>query len=213
MVEFRNCTLIDCPVSLQTGVDLVVSLSAYLKPAAFKRHPTSGEDSHNMPMFSEGQESLDERVLRDRKGSLLRLFNAVSMRPARGVAMNDAALKNTPMSQEPAPPATKDKGKQETTPEETEDDSEVLSEKDLKMIYRKYAYFSLGNASLRLCQHLTEFCRAQKNDTAMAEMEPVDTFVFTLRSYQKQALMWMHSLETGVMSAREASSLHPLWNE
>lgn len=62
-------------------------------------------------------------------------------------------------------------------------------------------------------------------------MEPAQTFNMTLRGYQKQALWcvlvvnlafvcpqvkhisWMHSLESGKMDIREASSMHPLWSE
>lgn len=62
-------------------------------------------------------------------------------------------------------------------------------------------------------------------------MDPADTFTLKLRGYQKQALLcvrvsagrllvsdqsfnsWMHSIETGAASAREAKSMHPLWKE
>lgn len=68
------------------------------------------------------------------------------------------------------------------------------------------------------------------NDQQMGEMEPPDTFTLTLRGYQKQALLyvlksgglfylankrlrWMHSLENGEASARDAISMHPLWSQ
>lgn len=63
----------------------------------------------------------------------------------------------------------------------------------------------------------------------MNEMEPAGSFSLTLRGYQKQALLfvfniltdflvsfessWMHSLETGSLDAREATSMHPLWSQ
>lgn len=71
--------------------------------------------------------------------------------------------------------------------------------------------------------------RAQQNDRQMEEMEPPDSFTMKLRGYQKQALQyvpnhlvmlcvinlvsWMTSLESGEDSARESTSMHPLWNE
>lgn len=73
--------------------------------------------------------------------------------------------------------------------------------------------------------------RAQANDRSLEEMEPAETFTLKLRGYQKQALRyasplqhslesesklmpirWMHSLETGEVSARKAKSMHPLWD-
>ncbi|KAG6336243.1 hypothetical protein ID866_2862 [Astraeus odoratus] len=44
-------------------------------------------------------------------------------------------------------------------------------------------------------------------------MDPPESFTLALRGYQKQALMWMHSMESGEISAREATSMHPLWSE
>ncbi|PSS29648.1 hypothetical protein PHLCEN_2v2796 [Hermanssonia centrifuga] len=44
-------------------------------------------------------------------------------------------------------------------------------------------------------------------------MEPADTFTLQLRGYQKQALLWMHSLEMNAESARQQKSIHPLWKE
>lgn len=32
---------------------------------------------------------------------------------------------------------------------------------------------------------------AQRNDSFLPEMEPPDTFTYTLRPYQKQALQWV----------------------
>lgn len=43
-------------------------------------------------------------------------------------------------------------------------------------------------------------------------MEPPKTFTLTLRPYQKQALWWMSSHETGSDSRRDAD-LHPLWQQ
>ncbi|KAK0481797.1 P-loop containing nucleoside triphosphate hydrolase protein, partial [Armillaria novae-zelandiae] len=69
------------------------------------------------------------------------------------------------------------------------EEEESLSKNDLDMIYEK----------------------AQQGDHAMREMEPADTFNLSLRGYQKQALFWMQSLESGKSDAREATSMHPLW--
>lgn len=49
-------------------------------------------------------------------------------------------------------------------------------------------------------------------DKRLEETDPPDTFVYTLRPYQKQALTWMNARETGDTSVRD-QSLHPLWEE
>ena len=49
------------------------------------------------------------------------------------------------------------------------EEGEELTENDLDMIYQK----------------------AQKSDRTMGEMEPPSTFTFTLRGYQKQALLYV----------------------
>jgi DNA repair protein RAD5 len=49
-------------------------------------------------------------------------------------------------------------------------------------------------------------------DNKLEESEPPDTFLYTLRPYQKQALTWLNARETGNSSIRE-QSLHPLWEE
>ncbi|KAF9011125.1 SNF2 family N-terminal domain-containing protein [Cyathus striatus] len=71
------------------------------------------------------------------------------------------------------------------------DDAEALSTNDIDMIYKK----------------------AQRNDREMSTMEPADSFGLSLRGYQKQALLWMYSLETGDLDARESTSMHPLWSQ
>jgi len=49
-------------------------------------------------------------------------------------------------------------------------------------------------------------------DHKLEEMDPPETFLYTLRPYQKQALTWMNGRETGDASVRD-QGLHPLWEE
>ncbi|EPQ60320.1 hypothetical protein GLOTRDRAFT_112995 [Gloeophyllum trabeum ATCC 11539] len=203
IVDFRGSTMIDCPTSLHSGADLIVSLSVYLRASAFRKASASSEESLKV-MFNEGQESQDEQALRQRKTAILRLFDAVGLRPRRGnplrrngktaeTSLSDSELKQ--MSQHPKGSKPEKLAKPEIVGDgeevEVEGEGEDLSEDQLTMIYN----------------------RAQKNDQTMQRMDPVDTFTLSLRGYQKQALKWMHSLETGSSDARELTSLHPLWNE
>ncbi|KAG2155681.1 SNF2 family N-terminal domain-containing protein [Suillus clintonianus] len=196
IVDFKGSTVVDCPAILHSGADLIVSLSVYIRASAFKPPSTSAEGPTTM--FNQGQETQDEQTLRERKSALLSLFEAVSLRPCRGAhvqdngnAENETDGMNKNLTQHPGG-AKKKKIEIVGDDEEIEvEEGEELSDNELDVIYKK----------------------AQKNDQSMAEMDPPDTFTLTLRGYQKQALMWMHSKESGEVSAREAVSMHPLWSE
>ncbi|KAF7337701.1 DNA repair protein RAD5 [Mycena sanguinolenta] len=191
IVEFRG-KMMECPEKLSTGATLIVTADVYMLPTAFK--PSNFEtDQKPTVMFSEGAETLDEQMLRERKASILKLFDALNLRPQAGA--NFSGRKTDEEIHEEAMKKIAQRKSKKVTEivgdgEEIEvDDGEELSENDLDAIYKK----------------------AQKSDRTMAEMEPPSTFTFTLRGYQKQALLWMHSIELGKMDAREAASMHPLW--
>ncbi|KAJ6601311.1 DNA repair protein RAD5 [Mycena vulgaris] len=193
IVEFRG-KMMDCPEKLSTGATLIITADVYMLPTAFKPANVEADDKPSV-MFSEGVETLDEQTLRERKASILKLFDVLGLRPQAGAnfvgrksdeQIHEEALKK--MAQHKPKKVTEIVGDGEEIEVE---EGEELTENDLDMIYQK----------------------AQKSDRTMGEMEPPDTFTFTLRGYQKQALLWMHSLELGKMDAREASSMHPLWSQ
>ncbi|KAG2050647.1 hypothetical protein BDR06DRAFT_960022 [Suillus hirtellus] len=197
IVDFKGSTVVDCPATLHSGADLIVSLSVYVRASAFKPPSTSAEGAPKV-MFNQGQETQDEQTLRERKSALLSLFDAVNLRPCRGARVQDNGNMengsdgmNNKLTQHPGD-AKKKRIEIVGDGEEVEiEEGEELSDSELDVIYKK----------------------AQKHDQSMAEMNPPGTFTLTLRGYQKQALMWMHSRESGEMSAREAVSMHPLWSE
>ncbi|KAF8079094.1 DNA repair protein RAD5 [Lyophyllum atratum] len=194
IVEFRGM-MTDCPAKLTTGASLFVTLQVYILASAFKPPTISNPDEEHNIMFNEGQETLDEKTLRERKQAILRLFDVIGLKPQAGAKfsgphdeerVHEEALKR--LASRKSKKATEIVGDDE---EIEVDDAEDLSKNDLDAIYK----------------------RAQHNDRTMGAMEPSDTFTLTLRGYQKQALLWMHSLESGKMDAREASSMHPLWTQ
>ncbi|KAF8514339.1 SNF2 family N-terminal domain-containing protein [Hysterangium stoloniferum] len=200
MITFKNSTMVDCAESLQTGGEMLIQLRVCLSAEAFRQHRPSASSTSDEPrsMFNEGQETLDEQTLRERKSSLLELFKAVDLKPVRRNAfLRDAGSTVDVLDRleqnNQADKVNKGKAKAVVGDDdvEDEDDAELLTDGQLDMIYKK----------------------AQRNDNMMPEMEPADTFTFTLRSYQKQALLWMHSLESGTAAARNADSIHPLWEE
>ncbi|KAL5534034.1 hypothetical protein ACEPAG_494 [Sanghuangporus baumii] len=204
IISFKGSTMVDCPEKLHSGADLLVSLSIYILPSAFKRYslrPSGSEPAPSKTWFDEGRETIEEETLRNRKASLQQLFEKLGLKPRTG-NIPSLGKENIPPDGIQKPPAlvngsrkglnnvegTRD---QEVDVDEDEDDEEVLNENDLDVIYK----------------------RARIGDAEMAEMEPADSFLLKLRPYQKQALLWMYSRETGSASARQPKSMHPLWSE
>ncbi|KAJ8489879.1 hypothetical protein ONZ45_g13407 [Pleurotus djamor] len=191
IVQFRG-TMIDCPDALHSGADLVVSLTAYMLPAAFLPISASISEGKAKKVVIEEQETDIERTLRERKTSLVKLFDEISLKPQRAASFQGRIHE----IQEQADLPTKthqSKGTEIVGDGEeidVEEGSEV-NENELDVIYR----------------------RAQKNDRHMPEMDPADSFSLTLRNYQKQALCWMFSAEKGNGDARNQTSMHPLWSE
>ncbi|THH10977.1 hypothetical protein EW145_g955 [Phellinidium pouzarii] len=204
IVVFKGSTMVDCPDKLHSGADLLVSLSIYLLPSAFKRytiHPASNPSVVPPKIwFNEGQETTEEELLRNRKISLQQLFEELGLKP-RMDRSSSTDKENVPPTGSPRLTASiriqplrgLDNMDTHVTGDidSEEDEEELLTENDLDVIYK----------------------RAQANDVQMSEMEPCESFALKLRPYQKQALLWMYSRETGAVSARQSISMHPLWAE
>ena len=124
--------MVDCPEKLHTGADLLVSLSIYMRPAAFKRYEIKKDrDTGKEFWWNEGQETQEEEILRDRKSSLRQLFDKLDLKPRAG---NDLTV-----DKENVPPASA-KGKERQSngsPSNEEEEEDVLSQNELDVIYRK----------------------------------------------------------------------------
>ncbi|EMD42287.1 hypothetical protein CERSUDRAFT_79878 [Gelatoporia subvermispora B] len=200
IVDFRGSTVIECSNTLHSGADIIVSLSIYIKASAFQL-PSITAAEKPASMFDEGQETEAEQMLRERKSSLLHLFKVLGLKPNQGTSFAPKDRGNLDqkdlelLAQRPGMPKRKSAVKTEIVGDgeeiEVEGADDELSENQLSLIYKK----------------------AQQNDQSLGEMEPAETFTLTLRGYQKQALLWMYSIETGAASAREERSMHPLWKE
>ncbi|KAJ4002206.1 SNF2 family N-terminal domain-containing protein [Lentinula boryana] len=186
----------DCPSKLTTGANLIVSVDVYLLRTAFIPVNTTGGDDRSRAIFVEGLETDEEKSLRERKSAILKLFEVVGLRPQAGVTDDQKKSEREVQGNDSQRTQASRKLKKHVEivgdDEEIEvEDGEDLSKSDLDIIYK----------------------RAQYHDQGMGEMEPAESFTLTLRGYQKQALFWMDSLESGKKSAREANSMHPLWSE
>jgi DNA repair protein RAD5 len=74
--------MIECPDTLRSGADLVVSLSVYIKANAFAT--TSTADDGPRSLFAESSETSGEQTLRERKEALLKLFDCINLKPVLG---------------------------------------------------------------------------------------------------------------------------------
>jgi len=102
-------------------------------------------------MFDEGAETAEERELRERKQSLLKLFDAVNLRPVRGSGVlgkkkdpelsHDEILKMAEVStQSPTPPPKPQDVRREIVGDGEEievEPGEDLNENQLAMIYNR----------------------------------------------------------------------------
>lgn len=143
--------MVDCPEKLHSGADLLVSLSVYLLPSAFKRYTPvspSTSSSYTKSWFNEGQETSEEEALRQRKYSLHQMFEKLSLNPRGGRDPLCFEKENIPPKGNAAPKDssslqlsrngnfdTEDIKSGEAA--EAENTEEVLSETDIDIIYRR----------------------------------------------------------------------------
>ncbi|KAK2461535.1 hypothetical protein APHAL10511_005998 [Amanita phalloides] len=191
IMEFRGI-MTDCPDRLSTGASLILTLKAYILPNAFTPLKPINSNDSTFAMREE-LETLDERLLRERKDAILEMFDVVGLVPQIGA--NVKKSKSAKISNEMATKKDCSRRVKEIVGdgEEVEVEAgEELTKNDIDVIYK----------------------RAQIHDSTMAEMGSTNSFTLTLRKYQKQALLWMYSIENNkAEDARESNSLHPLWSQ
>ncbi|QRW24790.1 hypothetical protein RhiXN_11702 [Rhizoctonia solani] len=189
-----------------TGDNFKILLKAYLKASAFRPLPMGSKPIMNKTLekhlnankkaslFFEGAETAEEQALRERKVSVISRGEKGRNHRERLVAQNQLmrvirGLQTREMVEKKLK-TTETIGEGEEA-EEAELEGEELNTNQLGDIYQK----------------------AQRGDKQLAFMDPADSFALTLRPYQQQALCWMYNLERGEASARDSTSLHPLWEE
>ncbi|CAE6501552.1 unnamed protein product [Rhizoctonia solani] len=207
-----------------TGDNFKISLKAYLKASSFRPLPTGSKPVMNKALekhlnankksslFFEGAETAEEQELRERKIGLVTLFKEVGLRPKRS-GFRDFAKKGgkaTKKTSHAEPDDSTDSkstkqgagtGKKKATTTEMIGEGEEAEEAELE------------GEELNKNQLGDIYEKAQRGDKQLAFMDPADSFALTLRPYQQQALHWMYNLERGDVSARDSTSLHPLWEE
>jgi DNA repair protein RAD5 len=133
--------VVEAPQVIRVGDSVLLSLRVYLNAGAFNN---AVETDESITILREGSETLAEKTLRERKSSLLKLFDMVGLKP-RVAAPN---LNLDELEELPSEKTQTSKGnkaiKVETIGEgedaeevEVEDDGEDLDERDIDMIYQK----------------------------------------------------------------------------
>lgn len=180
-----EATVIFPPERPRVGSNVVLMISCFIKKSAIqlKSSPSTDHDASD-----NSNESAEERILKLRRFSLVKLFDSIGLKPRRGA---DSTKEITQMAESSIEnPSTKSNVKSGSDDESEE--GEELQADQLDTLYSK----------------------AQTFDHNMPMMEPADTFEFTLKPYQKQALHWMVNKERhNADDARKVESMHPLWQE
>ncbi|KAF8745233.1 HIRAN domain, partial [Rhizoctonia solani] len=201
-----------------TGDNFKISLKAYLKASAFRPLPMGSKPAMNntlekhlnankkASLFFEGAETVEEQALRERKVGLVTLFNEVGLRPKRSGFSDFAGREGKKSSRTSGRAKSADVG--DSRPSNKGDSGGKKKSKTTETIGEgeEAEEAELEGEELNTNQ-------AQRGDKQLAFMDPADSFALTLRPYQQQALCWMYNLERGEASARDSTSLHPLWEE
>ncbi|GAA5974575.1 hypothetical protein JCM5350_001200 [Sporobolomyces pararoseus] len=201
----------EVPTKFRSGQDMSlilsvsISKSAFIDPNLSSPCPTStstsittnnGDGSKKKSFIVDDLKETDrERLLRERKTALNKLFDKTNLQPINtnhdstggGGAPTSSQSKRTLL--EKMEKKKREKNENNNGDDEEEEEEDEMDEIQLNLVYSK----------------------ATKNDSNLPERDPPDTFALNLRGYQKQALKWMSSMETGEEEVRKSSSIHPLW--
>ncbi|GAA5955129.1 hypothetical protein JCM3765_003203 [Sporobolomyces pararoseus] len=193
----------EVPFQFKSGQDISLVLSISISILAFinpNLSTPSSSNQHILPISNKNyfvtdelKETDRERLLRERKTALNKLFDKTNLQPINH-NNNDNDQGPTSSSQSKRALLEKLEKKQRNQQEGEEDDEEEEEEEEMNEIELNLVY-----------------SKATKNDANLPERDAPESFSLNLRGYQKQALKWMSSMETGEEEARKSNSIHPLW--
>ncbi|KAH7342697.1 putative DNA repair protein rad-5 [Rhexocercosporidium sp. MPI-PUGE-AT-0058] len=192
-------TCVYAPERIRTNDTIFLQLRCSLLRSAFDNGGFKPPENRQTGLF-EQKESAEEKELRLRQVSLVKLFEEVNLLPSR---TSEATAKHKRegllQAAEVAEQYENQKAKKDDSsvnggssppPEEAEDGKE-LEQDQLDTLYKK----------------------AQTFDFNAPAAEPAESFAMDLRQYQKQALHWMMSKEKDEKDDNREESMHPLWEE
>lgn len=190
LIDLNICafeaTVIFAPERVRIGSNVDLMVSCFIKRSAFQLTSTP---SMTDPMVSDSAETAEEKMLKLRRFSLVKLLSSIGLKPCAGPESLDevAQMVEAAVDEKPAKKAAPG-----SSSDDEKEDGEELQADQLDSLYSK----------------------AQTFDHNMPQMEVASTFDFTLKPYQKQALHWMVNKEKhGSEEGRKIESMHPLWQE
>jgi DNA repair protein RAD5 len=150
MARFSG-SVVEAPKHVRTGDSVLLSLRAYLSSSAFHKPSLSAADDKNQ-VLNEGSETATEKSLRERRSSILKLFELVGLKPCVTIPVVDVhpvkSVDETLKGQKDRTSKGKKFIKKEIVGEgedaeevEVDNDEEVLQEADIDMIYKKSAFY------------------------------------------------------------------------
>jgi DNA repair protein RAD5 len=198
-------TCVFAPDRIRTSDTIYLQICCFLLPTAFDTSGILRLDSNRQVGLFEAQESTGERQLRLRQVALVKLFDEVKLRPTKyneqvekrkreglvqeAERVEQRQLEDNNRQADKSPKTTENGGS--SPPNEEPEEGEELQQDQLDALYKK----------------------AQTFDFNTPEAEPPNTFLLTLRKYQKQALHWMLAKENDDKNGSKEQSMHPLWDE
>ncbi|KAJ5508666.1 hypothetical protein N7527_010809 [Penicillium freii] len=187
------------PDRVRVNDTIYLQLRVYMRKEAFQSGALAAlntDDNRSTGLFEE-KESTEEKNLRLRQVSLVKLFHEINLHPTSTNPTTekhkrDGILRAAEIAEQYDSTKKENKPKSNKDPDDSsgEDDSEELEKDQLDTLYQK----------------------AQSFDFNMPAADPAPTFTLDLRKYQQQALHWMLSKEKDSTQTRE-KSMHPLWEE
>lgn len=190
------------PDVVRTNETIFLQLRCYLLRTAFEAGSfVKPAETNRQTGIFEAKETKEERDLRNRQVALVKLFDEINLHPSK---VNETTEKHRKQgllqAAEMAEQYEQNKGSRDpknqedgasSPPSEDAEEGQELEQDQLDSLYRK----------------------AQSFDFGMPEVQPANSFILTLRKYQKQALHWMIGKEKGEQSEQREVSMHPLWEE
>jgi DNA repair protein RAD5 len=193
-------TCVYAPEVVRINDTIYLQLRCSLLKTAFQNAAFTAPDNRKTGMYEE-KETSDERELRLRQVSLVKLFEEIKLLPSktsqatakhqRKQLLQAAEVAEQNEKQLQQQHATKSEDRGSSPPSEDAEDGKELEQDQLDTLYEK----------------------AQSFDFNAEAAEPADTFAMDLRHYQKQALHWMMSKEKDEKDENREISMHPLWEE
>ncbi|KAK6526903.1 DNA helicase rad5 [Arthrobotrys megalospora] len=199
LLDQKICTFkaicVYAPEPLRSNETIFLQLKCYMLRQTFAPRPLRLTDTNRSTGLFETKETEEEKALRLRQKSLVKLFNEIRLYPTSAdqdsKAKRDGLLQVAEMAEEKE---KEEAARGNSTPvkdEEEPQEGKELEQDQLDQLYKK----------------------AQTFDFNSPEAEPADTFTMSLRRYQKQALHWMLNKERDKKNEGQAESMHPLWEE